>query len=225
MPMDPTAPASAMDMPNDDPIVSKVIEALKQFPGLAKLMEPAPAAPPAEGLDGPPMGDDLGAPPGDLPPPDGEPMKFAKGNPRSIENRLVYLEKQNADLLAKLKAADKAREDEKISYSKANAESIVDALERDGFMLDRDEEVLHFSKLPLGEAREKREGYIRTVYKTGSGSRHLPPAAFVTLPDSKPSASGKARLDYSKAETDRAVTYASEHGVSFSEALTKIAAK
>lgn len=213
--MDPTLPADATAP--DQAFIDKVKAALMSIPALAKLMEPAPVEPPMDAPGGDaPLPGGLDAPGGDdpLPPEKDDKIPFSK-NPRSLQNRVEYLEKQNAALAAKLAEADKVREAEKLAFSKADAERHVDVLEREGVVLDRDYEVERFTKTEL-DKRDELATRIRRTHKTGHG-RSLPPAGIFQVGDQP--VAGK----YSKDVCQKASAFAADpaNKVTYEEALQR----
>jgi len=144
---------------------------------------------------------------------DDKPISFAK-NPRSAENRLAYLEKKNRELEESLTAIKAEKKKEREDFSKEDAESHVDVLERDGYVLNRDREVLAFQKWPIGDERRDYAKYIRDTRRTGHGT-DIPPGGFLNVEDGRPEG------ELTKAELDEALRYSKANKCSFAEAQLK----
>lgn len=228
-PMDPTAPANALAP--DQAFLDKLKQALMALsPQFAAMLQPppppAPPAPPAAPppLDAPggdpPAPGGLDAPGGDPPmpePKEDKPVPFSKtANARSAENRMAYLERQYAELLASHNALKAEKENEKLSFSKSDAESLVDILEREGHILDRDVEVKYLSDLPLGEKRKERFDYLKRITRTGHGS-DLPPHGMLDFDTIQPSG-GKEMAEH---EMKAAVQYMRKTNCSWDDAVLK----
>lgn len=224
--MDPTLPATA-NGPDAD-FEAKIESFLKtRYPHLDKVYEEAaskfdtPATEPRmDDMGGDPMGGDL--PPMDAPPvgdmPDPNKLDFAK-DPRSAKNHMIYLTKQLKRIQDERDAERKAREAEKIKFSKVDAQRRVDALQQDGFIINKARELERFEKMQSFADRDEREQEIRDHHKQGH-SRHLPPVGIV--PTSSPSA--PRRLDYSREVIEQATRYVADHpNETYEDALAKFA--
>lgn len=216
--MDPTMAADAT-APDAD--MNSKFEAFlnERFPHLQEVYDELAAkfdAPKdAPGGEPPMPGTDLDAPGGDAPMGDAPPPKldYSKASPKTLANRLQYFEKQLEKAQAEAAAARKEREDEKLAYSKTDAEKYVDRLEQDGYELDRDEEVAYFAKLPIGESRDKRDSYLRRTHRQGVGSSIPPQGMFdITEPQGK---------QLTTNELNDVLVYMRKNRVGYDEAVAK----
>ena len=140
------------------------------------------------------------------------PVKMSKTEEGNIKIRLSRIEKENGELVAKLSDAQKAVEDIRIKYQKAQRERDIVSLEHDGYILDRAEEMDHVAL--LDEATYgKHIDIIKKRYQrapVGAGSFSIAESA------AKASTGGR-----SKEEISGIVQYALDNGVTYEAALSK----
>ena len=140
------------------------------------------------------------------------PVKMSKTEEGNIKIRLSRIEKENGELVAKLSDAQKAVEDIRIKYQKAQRERDIVSLEHDGYILDRAEEMDHVAL--LDEATYgKHLDIIKKRYQrapVGAGSFSIAESA------AKASTGGR-----SKEEISGIVQYALDNGVTYEAALSK----
>lgn len=110
-------------------------------------------------------------------------------------------------------------------FSKEDASNRVAVLVGEGFVMDPTEEVKEFEELPLGDAREKKMAKIRQRYQRDTFSV-APPVMNEMLntgPTNRvfPNGNGKKK-SYSREQTEKAVSYAVDHEMSFEDACEKL---
>ena len=141
------------------------------------------------------------------------PVKMSKTEEGNIKIRLSRIEKENGELVAKLSDAQKAVEDIRIKYQKAQRERDIVSLEHDGYILDRAEEMDHVAL--LDEATYgKHLDIIKKRYQrapVGAGSFSIAESAAKASPSA-----GR-----SKEEISGIVQYALDNGVTYEAALSK----
>jgi hypothetical protein len=214
MPADSAGPDADFEAKIDQYLASKFPHLQEMYDEqAAKFDSPEPPLD-APGGDMPIPGTDLDAPGGDTPAE--PPIKFSKTNPKSVANRLLFLEAELAKATAALAATAKDRKIQAEKFSRADAEARVDRLEVAGVELDRDEEVLSFSKLPVdGDAREKYETKLARFHKRGQ-TQYLPPSGFVETESPTPMAG-----ELTKAELDKVTHYMRANKVGFEDAVAR----
>lgn len=133
---------------------------------------------------------------------------------------------QFARMVQTVQALQAERKAERKAFSKADAEAIVNGLINDGYILDEEEEVKAFAKLPVGEPRKKLEEKIRARYQKDI-CRVAPIARGDLLPTSRSgsAAAGKKPVSYSREQRDRAVEIAMNEKITYEAALEKVASK
>lgn len=140
------------------------------------------------------------------------PVKMSKTEEGNIKIRLSRVEKENGELVAKLSDAQKAVEDIRLKYQKAQRERDIVSLEHDGYILDRAEELDHVAL--LDEATYgKHLDIIKKRYQRapiGAGSFSIAESA------AKANTGGR-----SKEEISGIVQYALDNGVTYEAALSK----